>query len=156
MSEVRENLTALESALESEGVFAYVTSGVSMEPLFRTHRDVVVIARADAPLRPNDIALYRSKTQGKYILHRIIRVRSDCYVIRGDNTYAPEYVPKDMVIGVLTEFNRRGKRYTTSHLGYRIYSRFWRLIYPLRWICHALWRLAARVYRFLFKRNKKR
>ena len=152
MSESGANLTSLEKELSDSGVFAYVTSGESMEPLFRTHRDIVVIKRVEGTLRPNDVALYRG-APGKYILHRVIRVRPDCYVTRGDNTYVFEYVPKEMVIGVLSEFNRNGKRYEVTHLGYRIYSRLWRLIYPFRWVWRILWRFAARVYRFFFKRK---
>lgn len=146
--------TSLERELSESGVFAYVTAGESMEPLFRTHRDVVVIKRAEGELRPYDVALYRGAAEGKYVLHRVIRVRPDCYVMRGDNTFEPEYVPKDRVIGVLAEFNRCGRHHTVSDFGYRLYSRFWRLIYPFRRLYRALYRLAAGIYRFLFKRGK--
>ena len=150
----QETVTTLEEELKREGVFAYVTSGGSMEPLFRTHRDVVVIGRATGELRPLDVALYLSGEEGKYILHRVIRVREDCYVIRGDNTYQNEYVPKEAVLGVLTEFTRKGKRHSVRDLGYRIYSRTWTLIYPIRRLLRAMRRALGRAFRLVFPKRK--
>ena len=146
--------TTLEEELLNTGYFSYVTEGESMEPLFRTHRDVVVIKKLDGELRPLDIALYRGGREGQYILHRVIRVKEKCYITRGDNTYENEYVPKDMVLGVLVEFIRSGKKQAVTAPKYRLYSRFWTAIYPLRRLWHATRRSLARLYRKVFPKKK--
>lgn len=66
-------------------------------------------------------------------MHRVISVNEDgTYLIRGDHTYIDEIVPQSAVIGVLTEFVRKGKRYNVTNPGYQRYVRFWCAIYPMR------------------------
>ena len=91
--------TSIEKELEEFGFYASNTLGVSMRPLFKTHRDMVIIKRPEEELKKYDVALYVCR--GKYILHRVIAVLDDVYIIRGDNTYRKERVPKQSVIGVL-------------------------------------------------------
>jgi hypothetical protein len=70
-----------------------------MRPLLHENRDLVVILKKDGRLRRYDVALYRRGTT--YVLHRVVGVRDEGYLIRGDNTYALERVPEDAVLGVL-------------------------------------------------------
>ena len=126
-----------------------------MRPLFKTHRDVVVIKRAEGELRKYDVVLYRSRLKGEhvYVLHRIIGEADGKYVIRGDNTYSKEFVDKDSVIGVMVSFNRKGKRHTVDERGYKIYSRVWNFIYPIRLLYVRARRFLGRIYRKLFKKK---
>ena len=154
-----DNYGFVESAIENElcqsGVYASVTKGSSMRPLFKTNRDVVILKRCDAEPKKYDVVLYKDGT-GKYILHRIVRVSDKCFVIRGDNTFINERVSKNCILAVLTEFNRKGKKHLVTDRGYRLYSRIWNLIYPIRYAWHLGYRLAHRVYRILFKRNSEK
>ena len=143
----------IEAELAEYGTYASNTRGYSMKPLFSHHRDVVVISPPDGELKKYDVALY-PMGESDYILHRVIAVRESCYVIRGDNTYVKEYVPKDKVIGVLTEFTRAGKHRTCKDLSYRIYSRFWCAIYPIRLFLRKTRIALSRIYRAVFKRKK--
>lgn len=145
---------AVESELAEHGVYASVTKGASMRPLFKTNRDMIILKRPTAELKKYDVALYRTRS-GKYVLHRVVGVRDDIYLIRGDNTFVLERVPKDSVIGVLTDFNRKGRRYTTKSFSYRLYSRAWNFIYPVRYLVVKLFGFAYCVYKKLFKRKKK-
>ena len=145
----------LEGELERYGVYASVTSGISMRPLFKTHRDVIIVKKPEGELKKYDVALYRGPSGGSYILHRVIGVREDVYLIRGDNTFVVERVPKERVIAVLTEFNRAGKRHSVDEFGYKLYSRMWHCAYPLRYLWHVFYRLMAKVDRLIFKRKKK-
>ena len=103
----------VERELAEHGSFASITKGVSMRPLFKTCRDMIVVSPLSAPLKKYDVVLYRG-SEGEYILHRIIKLREDICIIRGDNTYSKEYVPRDRIIGVLTAYNRKGKGGSTS------------------------------------------
>lgn len=128
-----------EDILQRDGRLIYKTKGMSMEPMLRQDRDLVIIEVPSAHLRKYDVALY--KRGDLYVLHRVIGLKDGYYCIRGDNTYAIEHVPFDAVIGVLKSFNRKGKLYDVSDRGYRFYVRFWNAIYPLR----ALWRRVRRL-----------
>ena len=58
-------------------------------------------------------------------MHRILKVRENDFVIRGDNTYVFEYIPKENVVGVLRAFYKNGKRIDCeTSKGFKIYSFF--------------------------------
>ncbi|MCR5168571.1 MAG: hypothetical protein K6C13_15370 [Oscillospiraceae bacterium] len=134
-----------EELLDRDGKFVYKTRGVSMLPMLRQERDLVVIEKPHGRLKKYDVALYRRGEA--YVLHRVIKVCADCYLIRGDNTYASETVPDEAVIGVLAGFRRKGKEYSVTQQSYRCYVRFWTLIYPLRALYFRLRRFAVRAAR---------
>lgn len=118
-------------------------------------------------LRKYDVPLYRRASDGAYVLHRVVGIRrsagrSDAdgghanaggghadanggrppedtvYVIRGDNTYSPEFIRPDQIIGVLVECYRGDRRIDLDGWPYRAYARLWVASYPLRRLCHAL------------------
>ena len=134
-----------EELLARDGKLVYKTRGVSMEPMLRQNRDLVVIQTPTSRLRKYDVALYRRGQN--YVLHRVIGLASDHYLIRGDNTYAVEHVPESDVIGVLTAFTRKGRQFRTTDSGYRLYARVWCAIYPLRLLRVRTRRLAVRAVR---------
>lgn len=136
----------LEELLEKEGVIVYKTQGFSMKPMLKENRDVVVIKPAKERLKPMDVAFY--KRGESYILHRVLEVKEDYYLIRGDNTFIFEEVPFDDVLGVLTEFKRKGKSIMVDGTLYRFYARFWTAIYPVRLL---YFRVRQRVIRFVKK-----
>ena len=121
---------SFEDLLARDGKLVYKTRGVSMEPMLRQDRDLVVVQIPASRLRENDVALY--KRGEAYVLHRVIEVKDDHYLIRGDNTYALEVVPDSAVIGVLAGFQRKGTQHEVTEKGYLRYVQFWNAIYPLR------------------------
>lgn len=142
--------SVVESELNSHGIYASTTNGVSMEPLFRTGRDVVILEVPKGELKKYDVALYKSN-RGAYTLHRVIGVRNDEYLIRGDNTYRIEHIRKDRIIAVLTEFNRKGKKYSVNDRWYMLYARIWNFIYPVRYFLRLPRRIASKIYHKLIK-----
>ena len=136
-------MAAFEEILSRDGRIVYRTRGVSMEPILRQNRDLVIIETTPSRLRPLDVALYRRGSS--YVLHRVIRVEEDHYLIRGDNTYTLEKVPDSAVLGVLTGFQRKGREYSTKNIGYRAYALCWNAAYPLRSFCIRGRRLAVRI-----------
>jgi hypothetical protein len=113
---------------------------------------MIILRRPERELKRLDVVLYKSPS-GRYLLHRIVRVLPDEYIIRGDNTYTPEHVSKGEIIAILTEFNRKGKRTSVDGVGYRAYSQVWTFIYPLRLLYRRSRALAGRIYRKLFKNS---
>ena len=125
--------TVGEMLLQNEEA-ASLTAGASMRPMLREHKDVVVIKRVDAPLKKGDAVVYPNNN-GQYVLHRIIRIKGDTLIIRGDNNDFIEKVPKDQVVGILKEFYRGGKYCNCEKsVPYKLYSWYIRNSYPLRYI----------------------
>ena len=123
--------STFEELLEKDGRLVYRIRGVSMMPLLRQRRDLVVIDPPRGRLKKYDTALYRRGRS--YVLHRVIEVNDDgTYLIRGDNTYSDEIVPDSAVLGVLTEFVRDGKQYKVTDEDYLRYVRARVKSYPMR------------------------
>ena len=140
----------IENELAKHGSYASTTRGTSMRPLFKTGRDMVIIEPITAPLKKYDVVLYTG-ARNHYTMHRIIGVKNGLYVIRGDNTYKNEFVPPENIIGILTEFNRKGKRGSVDSTSFKIYSRFWHYLYPVRHFFHLFRRLASKIKHTVFK-----
>ena len=136
-------MTSLEEILQKDGKLIYRTKGVSMEPMLRQNRDLVEIRVPALRLKKYDVALY--KRGSSYVLHRVMKVLPDGYLIRGDNTYHPEKVPEEAVLGVLARFVRKGKTWEVTNPCYQLYVRMWQLLYPLRAGIHFLYRLCVRM-----------
>lgn len=141
----------IESELMKHGAYASVTRGPSMRPLFKTHRDMVIISRIERPLRKYDVVLYTGAAN-KYTMHRIIGVKQGEYIIRGDNTYKKERVAPERIIGILTEFNRKGKRGSVEAFSFKLYSRVWHYLYPVRHICYKIKRLLSKIKHAILKK----
>lgn len=99
----------IEDVLLTSGKYVGPTSGVSMLPMLKDRRDTIVVLPKTERLKPLDVALY--KRGDLYVLHRVLSVTPNGYIIRGDNCYSDENVPENAVIGVLSEFFRKDKHY---------------------------------------------
>lgn len=152
MSTAEPTKRRIEDELLEHGAYATNTVGTSMRPLFKTHRDAVALLPPREPPKKYDVVLY-TDSEGRYILHRIIKAKGDTFVIRGDNTFIREYVPRERVIAVMASFTRKGKHFTVRSRGYIFYSRVWNFIYPVRLLLHKLRRMLSKIKRI--SKNKK-
>lgn len=145
------DINAVEEQLKNQDTAAFLTSGASMRPLLRTHKDIVVISRAKHPLAVGEVPLYKKRGVDKLILHRIIGIKEDgTYITRGDNTYHKEYIPQSDVVGVMTAVYRGGKYIDCStSRTYKIYVKINRVLYPVRW----LWKTKIRAFLGKIKRK---
>lgn len=111
----------IEKVIAAEGKHVSTTSGFSMWPLFSDRRDTIIVLPTDGRLQKYDVPLYRRGDS--YVLHRIIKVLPDSYIIRGDNCLAKEYGIRDEdVLGVLRAFYRKDKYCEVTNFWYRLYS----------------------------------
>ena len=118
--------TTYEEFLEKNGTMTYSNVGVSMLPLLRQGKDLFTVTKKGRRrCRKYDVVLYR-RPPSSYVLHRIIEVRKDSYVILGDNCVKKEYGITDKdILGVMTSFVRSGKTHTVDEPLYRLYSHIW-------------------------------
>jgi len=124
--------SSFEAVLARDGKLVYSNVGDSMMPLIREGRDLVVIEAVDRRLKRYEVPLYRRKS-GQYVLHRILRVRKNDYVICGDNRWGVETgVTDDQILGCLTAVVRDGEILSVSDPRYRLYVHLWCDLFPLR------------------------
>lgn len=88
------NYSSIDEALKKEGYIITSFEGFSMYPTFLKN-DLLVIIPSDT-YNLYDVVLY--KKDNRYVAHRIIDVKDDFYIIRGDNAITDEVVPKECVL----------------------------------------------------------
>lgn len=128
-----KNSATLEAELSRNGYLVYTNKGVSMMPLLRENRDLMVIEakRPGVRCRRLDAVLFK-RDNGQYVLHRILEVHPDDYLVVGDNCYQKEYVDDDHILGVMTSIVRDGKTINVTDRGYLAYVHLWCDLYPVR------------------------
>ncbi|MEA5019229.1 MAG: S24/S26 family peptidase [Gordonibacter sp.] len=139
----------IEDTLEREGVYVSTTVGSSMWPMLRNRRDTIVIRPVSGSLSRYEVPLFRRGND--YVLHRVVRVLPDSYVMCGDNCAEQELgVTDDQIVGVLKEFYRGKRRVRHDARAYRAYARIWCAFYPLRRVRKRVLKRMARKARTLF------
>lgn len=117
--------STFEEELQRTGKLVYTSVGDSMLPLIRQGRDLVILKKPEGRCTKYDVPLYK-RDSGKYVLHRILQVRGDGYVICGDNRWQREYGITDRhIIGVLSAVVRDGKEIPVTDRRYRFYVHLW-------------------------------
>ena len=125
-------MTKFEDVIKRDGRLVYTNIGDSMRPLIRQDRDILIIEKIQGRLKKYDVPLYK-RDSGQYVLHRVLKVRENDYVICGDNRYCKEYGITDRhIIGVLTAVVRDGKEIPITNWRYRLYVHLWCDLFPLR------------------------
>ncbi len=124
--------TTFEDILEKEDVFVYTNVGFSMMPLLREKKDIIEIRRKGKErCQKYDVVLY--KRGSKYILHRILKVLPDGYVIAGDHcTFIETDIKDENILGIMTRVQRNGKDITPDNFWYKLYVHLWCDVYPVR------------------------
>ncbi len=113
----------IEQYLSENGTLTYSNKGTSMLPLLREGKDMFTLKRKEAErCRVGDVVLYKRPPKD-YVLHRVVEVRENDYVILGDNCITYEYGITDSdILGVMTGFIRGGREYSIESSGYRLYT----------------------------------
>ncbi len=110
-----------EEVLNKYGKLTYTNKGISMLPMLRPEKDAfTIVKKTEERCNENDVVLY--KINGRYILHRIVKVFDDHYTILGDNCIRyEENIKDDDILGILTSFQRNGRLISVDDPRYRIY-----------------------------------
>lgn len=144
------NKITFEELLATQGKIIHTNVGDSMLPLLREGRDLMVIEpRPEGPCKRYDAVLYK-RPNGKYVMHRILKLRKDGYVLCGDNRWKREFgVPDEWIFGILTAVIRDGKTIPVTDKRYQRYVHLWCDFY---WIRALIFRIRGVLRKF--KRKK--
>ena len=116
---------SIKEYLANNGEFFTTPHGDSMWPLLHNKKDAIRVVSTDSRLKKHDVALY-IRSNGQYVLHRVMKVYADSYVMCGDSQFNLEYGIKDeQVIGKLDGFYRGDRYHTVKDLCYKLYTFVW-------------------------------
>jgi len=114
----------IREVIASGGEFRMYPKGTSMLPILRQGIDSVALVKPEFPLRRGQIIFYQRKS-GQYVLHRIIGVKKDAYMLCGDNqTCKEDGITENMIIAVVSRIYRRDRE--VSQKACKIYEFLWR------------------------------
>ncbi len=134
----------IEESLKNGKPVRFAPRGISMLPMLRQGIDSVTLSPLPEKLKKYDLPLYQ-RDDGKYILHRIVKVR-DTYTCIGDNQFVLEPgVRHDQMIALVTGFTRGEKEHSVIEPGYQLYCRIWHYSRPIRFIIRKIRGLISRM-----------
>ncbi len=114
------NKRTIEEELNRTGRILRTTTGISMEPMLKHRKNIVVLEKANGILKKYDIALFK-RPNGQYVLHRVLKVREKDYIICGDNSLQKEIVPYKWVLAYASGYYKNGKLISLNDENYKKY-----------------------------------
>ena len=98
-----------KAKLNQNNIISFVPGGNSMWPTLKNKGQSVVVGAKRQRLNKFDVALY-VRGQNTFVLHRVLEVLEDGYLMCGDSQFTLERVAEDQIFGVMIGFYR-GKKY---------------------------------------------
>ena len=134
----------IEQCLQELGYAVVPVRGTSMWPLLKEGKTrVQVEVKERKQVRKGDIVLYRRK-DGTLVLHRIIKVEDDTFLVCGDHQWKQmEQVQEEQILAVAQGFFRNGHYIDEKTWWYRLYKKFWTGNLTVRRCCLAFLRLSG-------------
>ncbi len=116
--------SSYQSVLNEKGFIVVNITGTSMLPLLKENRNTVLLIKPNRPIRKKDVLLYK-RLDGTFVLHRLLKIKNNSYVMCGDHQWQLEYnVQKNQIIGVMEGYYRKEKYISIASKMYRIYCFF--------------------------------
>lgn len=133
--------------LEEKGVLSFTPNGNSMWPFIKNHKQSVVIEKISRPINRLDVLFY-IRPDGTYVLHRVVEVCGDGYLMRGDSQVISEKISKESALGIMTSFYKRKKQISVQDKKYQKQVEKW-------YRDGAITRLKKKVFNFMGKVKNK-
>ena len=140
--DTQEYIAVLRELIEEGHQVSLLISGSSMSPFLIHHRDTIYFKKPDRELRVGDMVFYR-RGNGKYVMHRIRRIRPEGFYMIGDAQWEIEGpLQREQIFGLITAVERKGKLIQPGDFWWEFFAKVWLRIIPLR-------RLIQRIYQVL-------
>lgn len=137
--DTQEYLSVLKELVEEGHHVSLLISGSSMSPFLIHHRDTIYFKKPDRELKVGDMVFYR-RGNGKYIMHRIRRIRPEGFYMIGDaQTEIEGPLQREQIFGLITAVERKGKRIQPGDFWWEFFARVWLRIIPLRGLINRIY-----------------
>jgi len=108
--------------LKQNKMVSFTVKGTSMRPFFKDNHTIVQLKKFDT-YHKGDVVLFQYENQ--VLLHRIIKIKDDKYMIQGDGAYRKEIVDKDAIYGKVISFIGQSPQYERNY-------KIWMALRPFR------------------------
>lgn len=120
--------------------------GFSMRPFLEDQRDTAMMKKAERCVVGEPVLA--EITPGKYVLHRLVAIDGDNVTLLGDGNLTPEHCKVSDIKAQVIGFYRKGRRKMDLVDGrkWRLYSRVWMALLPIRRYLLAIYRRWIKVF----------
>ena len=147
-----EYLPEVMDVIRSGEGIAITVTGSSMMPFLRDSRDRVLLQQKPR-YRRGDVVLF-TLPDGRYILHRIVRIQKDRMLTCGDGNIAADgWTLMENVLCAATRFERNGRIHNLESFLWRLLGLVWMRLFPIRPVLFKVVRRICKLYHRLFRRN---
>ena len=125
-------LDAMRELVEEGRLVSVTVAGNSMSPFLADKRDRVFFQKPARPLKKGDIVFYQ-RTDSRYIMHRIYKIKQDKYYMTGDaQTEIEGPLKKEQIFALVTQCERKGKQIKPGDFWWDFFEKVWIRVVPLR------------------------
>lgn len=110
----------IDEVISGGGEFRLTPNGISMLPLIRPGVDSITLVLPNN-VQKGDVVLYK-RDNGQYVLHRVMYIKKEEYVMCGDNQKELEFgITNGHILAKLKDIFRDGSAIDTRNKKYRKY-----------------------------------
>ena len=140
----QEYVSMLRELTEQGREVNMLISGNSMSPFLMHGRDSIRLKKPDRKLRKGDMVFFQRKS-GKFVMHRIIRVRKEGFYLLGDSQQNSEIegpIEESQIFAMITSVCRKGRWIGPGNFWWEFFEHYWIRMIPFR-------RFLRNTYRFM-------
>ena len=130
--DTREYVTLLRELTREGKEVSMLISGNSMSPFLIHERDSICFKAPWRELRPGDMVFYE-RSNGQFVMHRILRKRPEGYYIAGDaQTDIEGPVREQQIFAIITKVCRKEKWLKPGDFWWEFFEHIWLRLIPVR------------------------
>lgn len=118
--ELSEFWPVIDEVISSGGEFRLTPYGTSMLPLIKPGEDAVSLVLPNE-IKKTDIVLYK-RLDGSFVLHRVMYIDKNEYVMCGDNqNYLERGIKREQILAVVKNIYKNNESVNTEDKAYKKY-----------------------------------
>ena len=140
----REYVAVLKEMVEEGLEVSMTVAGTSMEPFLLHGRDKIYFQKSDGTIKKGDMVFYQRKS-GAYVMHRVMKVKGQCYYMAGDHQTTLEGpIEKKQIFAKVVSVERDGVWLTENDRIWKCYAVWWRRLFWVRKVVNKLKRIIGK------------
>jgi len=130
--DTKKYVSILKDLVEEGKEVSLTVVGNSMSPFLHHLKDKIFFAAPDRPLKKGDMVFYQ-RANGRFVMHRIVKVKADGYYMVGDAQTAIEGpLKREQIFAIVTKVCRKDKMLSEGNFLWHFFQGPWLWIRPLR------------------------
>lgn len=130
--DAREYISMLRGLVEEGKEVSMLITGSSMTPFLFHEKDTIYFGKPNRPLKQGDMVFFQ-REDGRFVMHRIWKIKNDGYYIVGDaQTEIEGPVKEEQIFALITKVHRRGKWIGPGNFWWEFFEHVWIRVIPLR------------------------